>query len=81
MDDLCREDLSPQTCGPIVYNYARHNPGGAHLIFMRSTEASVVLQGDNSPGEFTELEEWISMQNGVQLAFSNTDARVYRVAP
>jgi hypothetical protein len=81
MDDLCREDLSTATCGPIVYNYARRNPAGAHLLFMRSSEASVVLQGDNSAGEFTELEEWFSMQNGVELVFNNVDARVYRVAP
>jgi hypothetical protein len=81
MDDLCREDLSTATCGPIVYNYARRNAAGAHLLFMRSSEASVVLQGDNSAGEFTELEEWFSMQNGVELVFNNVDARVYRVAP
>ena len=81
MDDLCREDLSTATCGPIVYNYARRNPAGAHLLFMRSSEASVVLQGDNSAGEFNELEEWFSMQNGVELVFNNVDARVYRVAP
>jgi hypothetical protein len=80
MDDLCREDLSVDTCGPIVYNYARHNPAGAVLLFMRSSEASVVLQGDSSAGGFTELEEWLNMQNGVELAFSNEDARVYRVA-
>ncbi|MDQ0924732.1 hypothetical protein QF038_003240 [Pseudarthrobacter sp. W1I19] len=81
MDDLCREDLTTATCGPIVFNYARHNPGGAMMLFMRSSEASVVLQGDSSAQGFAELEEWISMQNGVELAFSNTDARVYRVAP
>jgi hypothetical protein len=81
MDDLCREDLSTETCGPIVYNYAKHNPAGAHLLFMRSSEASVVLQGDSSAGEYTKLEEWFSMQDGVELVFNNVDARVYRVAP
>jgi hypothetical protein len=40
-----------------------------------------VLQGDNSAGEFTELEEWFSMQDGVELVFNNVDARVYRVTP
>ncbi len=81
MDDLCREDLSPATCGPIVYNYAQHNPAGAHLLFMRSSEASVVLQGDNTVDDYTKLEEWFSMQDGVELVFNNVDARVYRVAP
>jgi hypothetical protein len=81
MDDLCREDLTTATCGPIVFNYAKNNPGGATMLFMRSSEASVVLQGDSSKEGFAELEEWISMQNGVELAFSNVDARVYKVTP
>ncbi|TLM84188.1 glycosyltransferase [Pseudarthrobacter sp. NamE5] len=81
MDDLCQEDFTTATCGPIVYNYAAQNPNGAHLLFMRSTEASVVLQGDSSTQGFAEFEEWLSMQNGVELVFSNTDARIYRVTP
>jgi hypothetical protein len=81
IEDLCPHDLSTATCGPVVYAYARHNSAGAFLLLMRSTEASLVLQGDTTARGFDELEEWLSAQDGVQLAFSNADARVYRVAP
>ena len=78
---LCRSDLSTATCGPLVYNFARHSPGGAVLLLTRSSEASLVLQGASSARGFAELEEWLSAQDGVELAFSNADARVYRVTP
>ncbi|WP_026549069.1 hypothetical protein [Arthrobacter sp. Br18] len=78
--DLCLADLSPATCGPLVYDYARTNPSGAVVLLTRSSEASLVLQGTSSAGEFAELEEWLSVQDGVELAFSNADARAYVVA-
>ena len=81
IDDLCRSDLSAATCGPHVYGYARHNPAGAVLLFTRSSEASLVLKGASSPSGFAELEKWLSLQDGVELAYSNVDSRVYRVAP
>ncbi|HEU5484609.1 MAG TPA: hypothetical protein VFU98_06860, partial [Microlunatus sp.] len=81
IDDMCRSDLSPATCGPIVYDYARHSPAGAVVLFTRSSEASLVLQGASSAHGFAELEEWLSRQGGVELAFSNADSRVYRVTP
>jgi hypothetical protein len=81
IEDLCPHDLSASTCGPLVYGYARHNPAGAFVLLMRSTEASLVLTGQSSQGGFDELEEWLSAQDGVRLAFRNADARVYQVGP
>jgi hypothetical protein len=81
IDDLCRQDLSAAICGPIFYNYGRHNPAGAFVLLMRSSEASLVLQGDSTERNFDELEDWLKTQDGVELAFSNTDARVYRLTP
>ncbi|HEU5469005.1 MAG TPA: hypothetical protein VFV67_00005 [Actinophytocola sp.] len=81
IDDMCRSDLSTATCGPLVYDFARQGPGGAVVLLMRSSEASLVLQGAGSARGFAELEEWLSAQEGVELAFSNADARVYRVTP
>jgi hypothetical protein len=81
IDDLCPSGLSTATCGPLVYGYARHNSAGAFVLLTRSSEASLVLQGASSARGFDELEEWLSAQDGVELAFSNVDARVYRVAP
>ena len=51
------------------------------MLFTRSSEASLVLQGAGSAQGVAELEEWLSAQSGVELAFSNGDARVYRVTP
>ena len=73
--------MSTATCGPLVYDYARHNPAGAVVLLTRSSEASLVLQGASSARGFAELEEWLSAQDGVELAFSNVDARAYRVTP
>jgi hypothetical protein len=81
MDDLCRADLSTAKCGPVVYDYARHSPGGAVVLFTRSSEASLVLQGFTSEAGFNELEKWLSTHPGVELAYSNADARAYRVTP
>jgi hypothetical protein len=81
IEDLCPHDLSAATCGPLVYGYARHNPAGAYLLLMRSTEASLVLTGESSARGFDELEDWLGQQDGVQLEFSNADARVYKVGP
>ncbi|MDQ0680819.1 hypothetical protein QFZ30_004210 [Arthrobacter pascens] len=81
IDYMCRSDLSTATCGPLVYDYARDNPAGAVVLLTRSSEASLVLQGTSSAPGFAELEEWLSTQDGVELAFSNDDARVYRVTP
>jgi hypothetical protein len=81
IDELCRSGLSAEVCGPLVYGYARHNPAGAVVLLTRSTEASLVLQGATTPSGFDELEAWLSAQDGVELAFTNVDARVYRVAP
>jgi hypothetical protein len=81
IEDLCPSDLSTATCGPLVYGYARHNSAGAFVLLTRSSEASLVLQGASSARGFDELEKWLSAQNGVELAFSNVDARVYRVTP
>jgi hypothetical protein len=81
IDELCPSGLSTATCGPLVYGYARHNSAGAFVLLTRSSEASLVLQGASSARGFDELEKWLSAQNGVELAFSNVDARVYRVTP
>ncbi|MBT2551789.1 glycosyltransferase [Arthrobacter sp. ISL-5] len=81
MDDLCRSDMSTATCGPLVYGYARHNPAGAVVLFTRSSLASLVLKGASSARGFAELEGWLRAQEGVELVFSNVDARAYRVAP
>lgn len=81
IDDLCRSDLSAAKCGPIVYDYARHNPAGAVILLTRSSEASLVLQGQSSERGFDELEGWLGAQDSVELAFSNDDARAYRVLP
>jgi hypothetical protein len=81
IDDMCRSDLSTAACGPVVYDFARHSPGGAVVLFTRSSEASLVIQGAGSARGLAELEEWLSGQAGVDLAFSNADARVYRVTP
>ena len=40
-----------------------------------------MIQGARTPRSFAELEAWLRAQDGVELAFSNVDARVYRVAP
>ncbi|MHA7239978.1 glycosyltransferase [Arthrobacter sp. TMS1-12-1] len=81
IDDLCLNDLSAVTCGPAVYDYIRHNPAGGVVLLMRSAEASLEVQGHTTPGQFEELEEWLSVQDGVTLVFSNADARAYEVAP
>src|SRR5919205_147972 len=81
MDDLCRADLSTAKCGPVVYDYARHSPGGAVVLFTRSSEASLVLQGFTTEAGFSDLEKWLSTHPGVELAYSNADARAYRVTP
>jgi hypothetical protein len=81
IEELCPSGLSAAACGPLVYGYARHNSAGAFVLLMRSSEASLVLQGDTSARGFDELEEWLSAQDGVELAFSNADARVYKVGP
>lgn len=81
IEDLCPSSLSAATCGPLVYRYAKHNPGGGYLLLMTSAESSLVLQGQTTPHSFEELENWLKAQDGVDLAFSNSDARVYRVAP
>ena len=81
IDDLCRKDLTPATCGPLVYEYARHNPAGAVVLLTRSSEASLVIQGQTSKHSFAELEAWLSSQDRVEIAFGNADARVYRVMP
>jgi hypothetical protein len=78
---MCRSDLSTARCGPVVYDYARHSSAGAVVLFTRSSEASLTLQGTSSARGFAELEEWLSGQGGVQLVFSNADSRVYRVTP
>ncbi|WP_225437474.1 hypothetical protein [Arthrobacter sedimenti] len=80
IDDLCLKDLAAATCGPAVYDYIRHNPAGGVVLLTRSAEASLVLQGTTTAGEFAELEEWLTVQDGVELAFSNADARAYKVA-
>lgn len=81
IEDLCRSHLSAATCGPLVYDYARHNPAGAIVLLTRSSEESLVLQGTTSQGDFTKLEDWLSAQDGVVLVFSNADARAYEVTP
>ncbi|MET3204899.1 UNVERIFIED_ORG: energy-converting hydrogenase Eha subunit B [Arthrobacter sp. UYEF13] len=81
IDYICRSDLSTATCGPLVVEDARRNPAGAVVLLTRSSEASLVLQGESSAGGFAELEKWLSTQDGVELAFSNDDARAYRVTP
>ncbi|WP_461172318.1 glycosyltransferase [Arthrobacter sp. Z1-9] len=81
VDELCEAGLSTATCGPLVYGYARHNPAGAMVLLTRSSEASLVLRGLSSEGNFDELETWLGSQDGVELVISNVDARVYRVAP
>lgn len=81
IDELCQTDLSAEVCGPLVYNYARHNPAGAVLLLTRSSEASLVLQGATSESGFAELEDWLGAQDGVEFVFGNADARAYRVAP
>ena len=79
VEDLCPADLSAGTCGPIIYGYARHNSAGGYLMLLRSSEASLVVQGQITPEGFDELENWLNTQDGVNLVFSNSDARVYRV--
>ena len=79
--DMCRSEMSTAVCGPLVYDFARHSPSGAVVLFTRSSEASLVLQGASSAQGIAGLEQWLSAQDGVELAFSNVDARVYRVAP
>ncbi|PTT69846.1 glycosyltransferase, partial [Arthrobacter sp. HMWF013] len=81
IDDLCPSSLTTETCGPLIYTYARNNSAGAFLLLTRASEASLVLQGKSSIRGFADLEEWFSAQDGVQLAFSTADARVYRVTP
>ena len=81
LDYMCRSDLSTAACGPVVYDNARKNPAGAVLLLTRSSEASLVLRGASSAGGFAELEAWLSAQDGVELVFSNADARAYRVTP
>jgi phage-related protein len=39
------------------------------------------VQGQTTTQGFDELENWLSDQDGVNLVFSNSDARVYRVGP
>ena len=79
MDDLCRRNLSAASCGPIFYNYGRHNPAGAFVLLMRSTEASLELQGQTTERNSAQMEDWLRSQPGVQLVFSNADARIYRL--
>ncbi|WP_258804058.1 glycosyltransferase [Pseudarthrobacter sp. NS4] len=81
MDNMCESDLSTATCGPLVYEEARENQEGAIVLLTRSSESSLVLRGVSSASGFAELETWLSKQDGVELVFSNADARAYRVTP
>ncbi|MGF9647884.1 glycosyltransferase [Pseudarthrobacter oxydans] len=81
IDFMCKSDLSTPTCGPLVYEDARENAAGAVVLLTRSSEASLVVRGVSNEGSFDELEAWLSAQEGVELVFSNDDARVYRVTP
>ena len=81
IEDICPSDLSAATCGPLIYRYAKHNSAGGYLLLMSSAESSLVVQGQTSQRGFEELEDWLKVQDGVDLAFSNGDARVYRVTP
>lgn len=81
IEDLCHQDLTAVTCGPTFYGYARHNPAGGVVVLLRSAEASLVLQGDSTADNLEEMEAWLRAQDGVQLEFSNAEARVYRVTP
>jgi hypothetical protein len=81
IEDLCPADLSAETCGPLIYGYARHNAAGAYLLLLRSSESSLIIQGQTTATGLGELEDWLDTQVGVELAYSNADARVYRVGP
>jgi len=81
IDFMCKSDLSTPTCGPLVYENARDNAAGAVVLLTRSSEASLVVRGVSNEGNFDELEAWLTAQEGVELVFSNVDARVYRVTP
>ncbi|MFP5313242.1 MAG: hypothetical protein ACLGH7_12715 [Actinomycetes bacterium] len=81
IEDLCPTDLSAAACGPVIFNYAKHSTGGGFLLLTRSSESSLVIQGQITPQGFDDLENWLAAQEGVQLAFGNDDARVYKVAP
>ncbi|WP_306906538.1 glycosyltransferase [Arthrobacter pascens] len=81
IEDLCPSDLSTAKCGPLVYEDARRDPAGAVVLLTRSSEASLVLQGASSASGLADLEKWLSTQDGVELAFSNSDASAYRVTP
>lgn len=81
IEDLCPSDLSATACGPLIYGYARHNSAGAYLLLLRSSESSLVIQGQSTMAGLEELENWLDAQVGVELAYSNNDARVYRVEP
>ena len=81
VEDLCKSGLSVSVCGPLVYDYARHNPAGGVVLLTRSSEASLVLQGDITEQGFDDFEQWLRNQDTVQLVYSNADARVYRLAP
>lgn len=81
IEDLCPSNLTKETCGPLIYAYARNNSAGSFLLLTRASEASLILQGKSSVRGIADLEDWFSAQDGVQLAFSTDDARVYRVTP
>ena len=81
IEDLCQQDLTPATCAPTVYEYARRNAQGAYLVLMSSAEASLVIQGDTTTSDFAEMERWLRTQEGVQLSFRNPHVRVYEVVP
>lgn len=81
IEDLCPSDLSATACGPIVYRYAKHNAAGGYLLLMSSAESSLVIQGQTTASSFEELENWLDAQDGVELAYSNNEARVYKVGP
>lgn len=81
MEELCRSELRTGACGQLVYDYARHNPAGALVLFTPSAEASLVLRGYSSERSLADMERWLSSQHGVKLVYSNDDARAYRVEP
>ncbi|MEW1812586.1 glycosyltransferase [Pseudarthrobacter phenanthrenivorans] len=81
IEDLCPSDLTAGTCGPLIYAYARHNNSGAYLLLLRSSESSLVAQGQTTTQGFDELENWLKAHDGVNLVFNNDDARIYKVGP
>ncbi|HET7475683.1 MAG TPA: glycosyltransferase [Dermatophilaceae bacterium] len=75
----CGPAFQAAPCVAAVLAAGRHNPKGALVILTRSGESSLTTQGLAAPDQVRKLKVLLAAERGVQLAYTNADARIYRI--